>query len=120
VRAATPSNAAQLLVPDRRELIERSWNIVRAIVPEVRSRLADYRREVVDSVDTAEFMIAERIRSFKEETAATKKLLRQYDPTVVLARGYALVHGMVKIGNTIEIERTNDIIKAEVRDVSQK
>jgi exonuclease VII large subunit len=65
-------------------------------------------------------MIAERIRSYKDETSATKKLLRQYDPTVVLARGYALVRGTVKAGSIIEIERSHDIIKAEVRDVNQR
>ncbi|MES2876255.1 MAG: exodeoxyribonuclease VII large subunit [Patescibacteria group bacterium] len=120
VRAATPTNAAQLLVPDRRELIARSRTIVRAIVPSLQSRLADYRRETVDLLGTAERLTTERVRSFRDETAATVKLLRQYDPRMILARGYALVRGDIRVGEIIEIERKRDIIQAEVRNVSEK
>jgi exodeoxyribonuclease VII large subunit len=120
VRAATPTNAAQLLVPDRRELIERSRSYVRAMIPAFQNRLNDDRRELEGLIDNAEFMIVERLRSFKDEVASTVRLLRQYDPSVVLARGYALVRGDIDIGNTIEIERTKDIIQAEVRSVNKK
>ena len=120
VRAATPSNAAQLLVPDRRELIERSKNIVLAITPMMRSRIEDYKRETRDLMDVSQHMIAERLQAFKDETASTLKLLRQYDPQTVLARGYALVRGDIDIGATITIERQADVITAEVRNVSQK
>ena len=120
VRAATPTNAAQLLVPDRRELIERSRSIVMGLVPALHYRINDDRREVEALIDNAQFMISERLSSFKDEVSATVKLLRQYDPAVVLARGYALVRGDVDIGSIIEIERSNDIIHAEVRSASKK
>lgn len=120
VRAATPTNAAQILVPDRRELIERSRAIVMSLIPEFRSRINDDRREIEGLIDNAEFMISERLQSFKDEVSSTVKLLRQYDPEVVLARGYALVRGDVDVGAMIEIERSNDSIQAEVRSVSKK
>ena len=120
VRAATPTNAAQLLVPDRRELIERSRSLVRAMIPTFQYRIEDNRREVAGLIDASEFMIAERLRSFKDEINSTVRLLKQYDPQTVLARGYALVRGDVDVGATIEIERSNDIIQAEVRNVSKK
>ncbi len=120
VRAATPTNAAQILVPDRRELIERSRGIVRAMIPTFQSWLADYRRETKYALEDAERVVTDRLRILKEETSATIKLLRQYDPQVVLARGYALVRGDVDIGAEIRIERSKDIIQAEVRSVSKK
>jgi len=120
VRASTPSNAAQILVPDRRELIERSRNMVRSIVPELIGKLADYRREADDLMVNTGQTITERIRTFKDETATTLKLLTQYDPKTVLARGYALVRGDVDVGKLIEIERQHDVIEAEVRNVSKK
>ncbi len=120
VRAATPTNAAQLLVPDRRELIERSRTYVRSMIPAYQGHLNDDRREVKDLVDTAEFVISERMRVLTDEVASTIKLLRQYDPSVVLARGYALVRGDIDIGGVIEVERAKDIIQAEVRSVSKK
>lgn len=120
VRAATPTNAAQLLVPDRRELIERSRGIVRSLIPTFQARIGDDRRDVEGMLESAEFMITERLRGFKDEVSNTVRLLRQYDPSVVLARGYALVRGEVDVGSNIEIERTKDIIQAEVRSVSKK
>ncbi len=120
VRAATPSNAAQLLVPDRRELIERSWNMVRAVLPSLERRQADYVREVTDLLAVAEQVIADRLTSYKDELSYTLKLLAQYNPQTVLARGYALVRGEVAKGSMIEVERQSDVIEAEVRNVRQK
>lgn len=119
VRAATPTNAAQLLVPDRRELIERSWNIVRSIVPSLQSTLDNYRRETGSVIESSERRLLDRLLRLKDETTSTERLLRQYDPKTVLARGYALVRGKVEAGATIEIERINDVIEAEVRHVKQ-
>lgn len=117
VRASTPSNAAQILVPDKRELIERSRSVVKSIVPIMQATLAEYRRETADLMANGGLMITERIRSLKDETASTLRLLTQYDPETVLARGYALVRGDVDIGAMIEIERQHDVIEAEVRNV---
>ena len=120
VRAATPSNAAQILVPDKRELIERSWNIVRAIVPSLERRRNEYEREVSDLLARAEQLVALRLTTYKNELEYTLRLLAQYNPQTVLARGYALVRGDVAKGSAIEIERATDVIEAEVRNVRQK
>ena len=120
LRAATPTNAAQLLVPDRRELIERSRGLVRSIAPSIMAHIGDSKRETSMLVDEAARTIAERLRMFKDETASTLRLLKQYDPDTVLERGYALVRGEVGVGNMIEIERKHDMIQAEVRSVSKK
>lgn len=120
VRAATPTNAAQLLVPDRRELIERSRSLVRQLIPTLQTRLTDTRREVVGLIDVPGATIELRLRSLQDEVTTTVKLLRQFDPQVVLERGYALIRGEVDVGSTITIERSKDMIQAEVRSVSEK
>jgi len=120
VRAATPSNAAQILVPDKRELIERSWNIVRAIVSNLERHRLDYEREVEGLISGAEQAMTYALQRYKDEVAQTLRLLKEYDPQTVLARGYALVRGKVEPGGTVEIERISDVIEAEVRNVKQK
>ena len=120
LRAATPTNAAQLLVPDRRELIERSQAIIRSLAPTIQARITDERREAEMLIDRADQSIIRRLGSLKDEAASLVRLFRQYDPEVVLKRGYALVRGDVRVGSQIEIERSNDIIQAEVRHVSKK
>jgi exodeoxyribonuclease VII large subunit len=119
-RAATPSNAAELLVPDKRELIERSWNMVRSIVPSLERRQLEYRRETDDLLAVAEQIIDTRIQDYKDEVVHTVQLLKLYNPQTILARGYALVRGEVAQGSTIRIERMKDVIEAEVRNVREK
>ncbi len=120
LRAATPTNAAQLLVPDRRELIERSRAIVQRIIPTLERRLEDSRRDAVNIMQVPERLIMERLKALKDETAHTLELLRQYDPAIILERGYALVRGKVFEGAEIEIERNKDYITAEVTHVRKK
>ena len=71
-------------------------------------------------VEYSEQAITLRLQEFSDEVSTTIKLLTQYDPAVVLARGYALVRGEVDVGSYITIERSKDIIQAEVRHVSKK
>ncbi len=120
VRAATPSNAAEQLVPNRRELIERAWGVVRQIIPTIGTKISDHEREVQDIVTTSERRLMEYLRSYQDEVSAMQRLLRQYNPQTVLERGYALVRGEIQVGAVIEIERNNDVIEAEVKNVRQK
>ncbi len=46
VRAATPSNAAELVAPDKEELEERLLNAQRAVFSAFRSQLADYHKRL--------------------------------------------------------------------------
>lgn len=120
VRAATPSNAAQLLVPDKRELVQQAWSGVRQVIPVMQAKIADYEREVESYIERSGRVALERAATLANELTATKRLLTQYNPQTVLERGYALIRGDTAVGSIITIERTIDVIKAEVKDVEQK
>lgn len=120
VRAATPTNAAQLLVPDRRELIEAARTVVRSIVPKFENTVAAYKSEVESMILDMDRSIEDSLQALQHEIGLMTRLVAQYDPEKVLARGYALVRGDAKVGETIEIERFKDVIQAEVRNVSKK
>lgn len=120
VRAATPTNAAQLLVPDKREIIERSRTLVRMMIPAMQYRVAEYSREKDDLLTASELLISERLSAFKQQVEASMRLLSEYNPTKVLARGYALLRGKAQVGRAIEVETIDAIIQAEVTDVRKK
>ena len=71
VRAATPTNAAQLLVPDKREIIERSRTMVKMMIPSIQARVNEYSREKDDLVSGSEVLINERLLAFKQELETT-------------------------------------------------
>jgi exodeoxyribonuclease VII large subunit len=120
VRAATPSNAAQIVVPDRQEILQRlSHQRVRILshvdvaIDRLGKEIEGRRESLVRALDGRVDETALRLTHMTEKLAA-------YNPRRVLARGYAILTGKVKVGEMITIERDNDMIKAEVRDVTKK
>jgi len=120
VRAATPSHAAQIIVPDKNDVIRaarhevvRISNVVDGAVTELSSRT---RRVLTDALRSVE----ERFARVADLLASKQTMLAAYDPNAVLARGYALVRGATTIGGTIEIEQAKRFIEAEVKHVREK
>ena len=120
VSAATPSNAAQILVPDRMEIIRAVRAQVISLLPRVlqlidrqRQSVKDVMINVIDAVERAADEQMRRILSLRN-------VLTQLDPNVVLTRGYSLIRGNVKVGATIEIETNKVILEAEVKNVINK
>lgn len=120
VRAATPSNAAQILVPDKTEIIRTVHVQVGLLLPRIlqiidqrKSAIKEILKSVTDTIDQA---IDEKV----VQITNLKSVLTQLDPNTVLARGYALIRGTQKAGSIIEIETNKVIIEAEVKNVINK
>ncbi len=120
VRAATPSNAAQLLVPDRREIIRD----VRAQSDTIRSMILQaidqFSTRVRDELGMALQQIDRHYTAATDRLETLKLVVGQINPQNVLRRGYALLRGEQRVGATLEIETYQTIIKAEVKDVRKK
>lgn len=120
VRAATPSNAAQIVVPDRSEIItaarERVRSMAHAAERSIDALVASTRLWLSAALDTS----LTRIERMVESNNQAVSTLRAYDPGAVLRRGYALVRGDFRIGAIIEVETMTKLIEAEVIDVRQK
>lgn len=122
-RASTPSNAAELLTPDR-AVVLRQLAAVRTDLGEVLVRIvagrkdwlaqqrAELNRGLHASYQTALF----RLR-------ANRSLLEAYNPTAALQRGYALVRhggalikrvGQVQVGNVLNITLSDGAVAATI------
>ena len=120
VRASTPSNAAQILVPDRAEIIRAVNTQVKSLLPRVLQAI-NQQKQAIDAtlsavLETIEMAIDDKVRRLD----SLKNVLAQLNPKTVLARGYALIRGDIKIGAMIEIETSNAIIGVEVKNVSKR
>jgi len=129
VRAATPSNAAQLLVPDKTEISRQVRAGVRAMVSSVsqlhaqQSRIVrEHRARLLTGVEA----VYTRAQQRYEQLAA---ILMQLDPRTALNRGYALVfdsHGkplgdrVVAVDDVLSVETKRFIVKVGVQDVTEK
>ena len=120
VRAATPSNAAQILVPDRQEVIRGVRRQVNALLPRIEQVIDAGRQNI-------QYQLADVLRAIERQhdrnsnqLAGVRRVLAELDPRKVLQRGYAIIRGEVAAGQQIEIEKSDIVITAEVVDVRQK
>lgn len=120
VRASTPSNAAQILVPDRHEIIRAARYQVRSLLPRVEQAILQQSLMVRTSLSEMLERTNDQIASHIQILAGIQSVLMQLNPQTVLARGYALLRGIQKVGNIIEVETNQTIMKAEVKDVKRK
>ena len=120
VSAATPSNAAQLLVPDRADILRRLGDAQRGAIRSVELHEKNIRTHVRDALVGAADRSASAVDELLRTAASKRQLVAAYEPRLVLQRGYALLRGEVTPGSTIEIERARDIITAKVETYEQK
>jgi exodeoxyribonuclease VII large subunit len=120
VRAATPSNAAQILVPDKNEIIRATRYQVQSLLPRVQSAVDQQSALVKAALSGVLVVIEGKIQGSFEQLNLVRSILTQLDPRTVLARGYALIRGLQQVGATLEIETDKSIIKAEVKNVQVK
>ncbi len=120
VRAATPTHAAETLVPDRREIIRHARLQVEGAGNLLVQAIDHYALQTKEHLGTAFRRIQERLDDTFDRLAGLRVVIGQLNPDNVLQRGYALLRGDVTVGNTIEIETKEAHITAEVQDVRKK
>ena len=130
VRAATPSNAAQLLVPDRAALIRELHHKQQRMLTQLSARCERIHQRSTATVERLLGRLQHTLQAQRRHVRYARQTLRQLDPKVVLARGYALVRdeegGLVrdvrvlKPGANLVIETNNAIMNAGVTHVQTK
>lgn len=129
VRASTPTNAAQLLVPDRREMTVAVQHGISKIFQALEQRMRQMTEQVSVAEEGALQQIQRRFQRLKERFTLTWQLVQQLDPRSALRRGYALVfdEGGKTLGSrkpavhdALTIESARYTIKTEVTNVQDK
>ena len=120
VRASTPSNAAERLVPDKRDVVRSSQLLVLQIATRaeryVQSEIEMLRERLIGALDGS----LRRIDDAQDVHQQQSSLLGAYDPMRVLSRGYAILKGDARVGVTISIETKQHNIRAEVTHVGER
>ena len=126
-RASTPSNAAEVLVPDRQELMTQLEGQLSYMTQAVTHQLATQRTALASAAEHLGELIRYQLQAEQSRLGSLKQALQAYDPQAVLRRGYAMLwdsgHHLAKqfkTGDKLLIETTDKLIKTEVRDVQAK
>jgi len=127
VRAATPSAAAELVVPDIVVYL-RQVEVARARLARSVRRLIDQRRQRVDEL--RRWLVQKtqmKLRASRERVQRVVGVLSALDPQAVLGRGYAICRGPdgailkdsqgVRTGDAVSVRLGRGAIGCEVREV---
>lgn len=126
VRASTPSNAAELLVPDRRELIAEARGKLTQMLDALDRQLLSQRHQLEDLTNRMVLLVDKHLADYRQRIIATEQTLRAYDPRAVLRRGYAILwHEQqlareIKVGDELTAETEDKLIDMEVKNVRSK
>lgn len=90
-RASTPSNAAQLLTPDRRYELQQLSKLPNDMYQLTKQILRQGRRDLINSSEMLSKEVSSVLTQSRQRLDAQKSLLDAYDPNAALRRGYALV-----------------------------
>ena len=120
VRASTPSNAAERLVPDRQ-----------AMQRQVRLMIERVHQQIIDQIELAQTKHRTAVRHLGQEIThrialqlqhiqETVKILNSLSLENVLKRGYAIVTGKLSPGSVVKITTSDKIITTEVKNVTSR
>ncbi|MEO6760820.1 MAG: exodeoxyribonuclease VII large subunit [Candidatus Saccharimonadales bacterium] len=121
-RASTPSNAAELLLPDKQYILSSLADQKTAMSRQVMAIVASQRRLVEDGRQQLSDYLERVFTATRQNLLSKRSLLRAYDPGLVLKRGYALVRtssgelvkrvSQLKPGVSLELSLADGTIEA--------
>ena len=119
-RASTPSNAAEMLTPDRENMKWAITMIINELFRVIINRAEDFKKDSVEIVAQIRNVINMKIVDFRKILSNQIKMLVALNPEKVLKQGYAILNGKISPGNVVKITTYDKEIKAEVKEVYER
>lgn len=120
-RASTPSNAAELLVPDRREVLARLREQREGLADDLLARLDDERAVIKDTIQDIADRLVEMLDDRRTSLLNLRRLVDALNPGLALARGFAIVRkdglavrGGLRAGDIVEIILSESVSRARI------
>lgn len=115
-RASTPSNAAELLVPDMKDELSALGLLHKQLANYLQEPLRELRHYIHIQEDLLDRSTNNFLQQQKHSVSAASQLLGAYNPKKVLARGYSLIYRDGKIVRSAKILESGQSIEIELRD----
>lgn len=126
VRAATPSNAAEMLVPEKSEVLARAHRASEMAYNGVTAAIRVFNEDRVVTLEAIETALEESLQARQERLRLHRQTLHQLNPEVVLRRGYVLARRRGRVlahaadailDDEITLQFSDGTIGAKITDV---
>ena len=114
LRASTPSNAAELLVPDKKYVLGALKDLSAQLADSTKQIIKDRQKDIATAQEQINQVMASRADEARSKLGKEKQLLNALSPTSILKRGYAIVrNGQSAVRSANELV-ANDIVNVEL------
>lgn len=120
VKASTPSNAAEMLTPDKNNLKVTIDTKIDSVNKIIFSEVEVRKKNVKEKLNQVAKIIGVKVANYNERITINIKTLSALNPEMVLKQGYAILKGEVLLGNVVKITTFDKIIKAKVEEVDER
>jgi exodeoxyribonuclease VII large subunit len=112
-RASTPSNAAEILVPDKKDSINNLAQNYDQIQYLLKNIFIQYKKEISQIADNLEKEVRDKIQKASTSISGNSSLLEALNPKQILKRGYSIIKlndelvkkaGQLKKGSALDIQ----------------
>jgi exodeoxyribonuclease VII large subunit len=126
-RASTPSNAAQLLVPDKRHVLEQLQQTRGALAQSLDSRVTRAKSTVQTTQQELTTAITLVLSQQQRSLKLKQQVLAAFNPEAALKRGYAIVRQAgsiirsgkgLEVGNELQIDLSDAKLETTVKGVT--
>lgn len=117
VRASTPSNAAEMLTPDRENVLYGINMIVNRFGTIAMNRAIEEKKKLGEVLEQISNIIKIKIVESRKVLSHEIKLLEAMNPEKVLRQGYAILKGKISPGSIVKITTFDKDINAEIKEV---
>ena len=90
-RASTPSNAAEIIVPDKKQISLNLAQNKKQISQSLENIFVQYRNELTRYKERLSSSITSRIDNLKQSLDSKASLLKALSPAEILKRGYSII-----------------------------
>ena len=120
MRAATPSNAAQLLFPDKHDVRQQLALRLGSVAEVIQRQIKERRLHATMLQQAALEQWSHRVEIAMNATLSQQRIIAEYDPEMALRRGYAMISGDCQIGSIVKITTKDKIMKARIESSEKR
>lgn len=115
-RASTPSNAAQLLVPDKKHVLAAIKEQKNVLSEGLANQLKDARQTLKNQTQALRHMLEQAYFAAEQTLARQTDLLEALNPQAALRRGYAVLRTGGKVVKSIKFIKSGDSVSIQMHD----
>lgn len=127
-RASTPSNAAQLLVPDKKDELRRLETLRDTLTTVVRSQISDQSDYYARARQSLNERLDSQLKDIVTSLQQKRQLIELLSPNAALKRGYAIIHQEksivtsahgLKKGQQLTVGFKDGNVEAQITDIKK-